>query len=46
LLACKQYDKFFLGVKGQMAGSDRYLSKPFKAEKLLEIVKKYILRKI
>jgi CheY-like chemotaxis protein len=35
-------DGFFDKIKGQMAGSDRYLTKPFDAEKLLEIVKEYV----
>jgi twitching motility two-component system response regulator PilG len=35
-------DGFIDKVKGQLAGSDRYLTKPFEAEKLLEIVRQYI----
>jgi twitching motility two-component system response regulator PilG len=35
-------DGFFDKIKGQMAGSDRYLTKPFDAEKLLEIVQEYV----
>lgn len=35
-------DGFFDKVKGQMAGSDRYLTKPFEAEKLLEVVKEFV----
>jgi CheY-like chemotaxis protein len=35
-------DGFFDKIKGQMAGSDRYLTKPFEAEKLLEIVQEYV----
>jgi CheY-like chemotaxis protein len=35
-------DGFFDKIKGQMAGSDRYLTKPFGAEKLLEIVQEYV----
>jgi DNA-binding response OmpR family regulator len=35
-------DEFFDKIKGQMAGSDRYLTKPFEAENLLEIVQEYV----
>jgi DNA-binding response OmpR family regulator len=35
-------DGFFDKIKGQMAGSDRYLTKTFEAEKLLEIVNEYV----
>jgi CheY-like chemotaxis protein len=35
-------DGFFDKIKGQMAGSDRYLTKPFEAEKLMEIVQEYV----
>jgi DNA-binding response OmpR family regulator len=33
---------YLLGMKGHGAGSDRYLNKPFEAEKLLEIVQEYV----
>ncbi|AFY74172.1 response regulator with CheY-like receiver domain and winged-helix DNA-binding domain [Synechococcus sp. PCC 7502] len=35
-------DGFIDKVKGQMAGSDRYLTKPFAAEQLLKIIKEYV----
>lgn len=35
-------DGFFDKLKGQMAGSDRYLTKPFAAEELLKIIKEYV----
>jgi twitching motility two-component system response regulator PilG len=35
-------DGFFDKVKGQIAGTNRYLTKPFDAEKLLEIVSEFV----
>ena len=33
---------FFDKMKGQIAGSNAYITKPFKPEELLEVVNKYI----
>lgn len=35
-------DEFVDRVKGQIVGSDRYLTKPFEAKKSLEIVQQYV----
>jgi twitching motility two-component system response regulator PilG len=35
-------DGFFDKVKGKLAGSNEYLTKPFEAEKLRQLVAKYV----
>jgi twitching motility two-component system response regulator PilG len=38
-------DGFFDKIRGRMAGSTKYVTKPFKPDALLEVVQKYRLKK-
>jgi twitching motility two-component system response regulator PilG len=38
-------DGFFDKIRGRMAGSTQYVTKPFKPDALLQVVKKHCLKK-